>query len=128
LDVWKTKDNQIIAFHDADVKRITSREGAVADLTLAQIKNLSSEDGEKIPTLQEVLDFLDKKVTVVIELKETGIEDQVLEAVRERSLDRNVVLVSFLEDALRTIREKDKTVATGLIYANTAIPSKQPWN
>jgi glycerophosphoryl diester phosphodiesterase len=106
------------------LKRITNGEGAVADLTLAQIKSFSSEDGEKIPTLQEVLDFLDKIITVVIELKETGIEDQVLAAVHERSLDRNVVLVSFLEDSLRIVREKDKTIATGLIYAKHSNPIK----
>ncbi len=117
LDVRKTKDNKIVVIHDADVKRTTNGEGAMGELTLAQIKDLSMEGGETILTLEEALDFLGKKVVVVIELKETGIEEQVLAAVHERCLEKNVVLVSFLEDALRAVREKDKDIATGLIYA-----------
>ena len=68
LDVRKTKDNQIVVIHDADVKRTTNGEGLVSELTLKEIKNLSA-DGEKIPTLEETLDFLDK---VAEDLKKLG--------------------------------------------------------
>src|SRR4030065_2440741 len=61
LDVRKTKDNQLVVIHDADVKRTTDGEGLVCELTLAQIKGFSAGEGEKIPTLQEALDFLDKR-------------------------------------------------------------------
>ncbi len=124
LDVRKTKDNQIVVIHDADVKRTTDGEGLVGELSLGQIKGFSAEDGEKIPTLQEVLDFLDKKVKVLIELKETGVEEQVLAIVKERGLEHNVVIVSFLEDALKKIRELDGDIETGLIYVKHKNPVK----
>ncbi len=73
LDVRRTKDNQLVVIHDADVKRTTDGEDLVSELTLAQIKGFSAEDGEKIPTLKEALDFLDKKVKMLIELKEAGV-------------------------------------------------------
>ena len=57
LDVRKTKDNQLVVIHDADVKRTTDGEGLVSELSLAQIKGFSAEGGEKIPTLAEALDF-----------------------------------------------------------------------
>ena len=123
LDVRKTKDNKIVIIHDADVKRTTNGEGLVSELTLKEIKNLSA-DGEKIPTLEETLDFLDKKVKVFVELKETGIEEQVLSIVHAKSLEKNVVITSFLEDALKKIRELDKGVETGLIYAKHKNPIK----
>ncbi|MGD0995707.1 MAG: glycerophosphodiester phosphodiesterase family protein [Candidatus Bathyarchaeia archaeon] len=124
LDVRKTKDNQIVVIHDADVKRTTNGEGLVSELTLKEIKSFSAEKGEKIPTLEETLDFLDKKVKVVIELKETGIEEQVLSIVHMKSLEKNVVIVSFLEDALKKVRELDKDIETGLIYAKHKNPIK----
>ena len=124
LDVRKTKDNQIVVIHDADVKRTTDGEGLVSELTLAQIKGFSAEYGEKIPTLQETLDFLDKKVKVLIELKETGIEEQVLSILCERKLEKNVVIISFLEDALKKVRELNKDIDTGLIYARYNNPIK----
>jgi glycerophosphoryl diester phosphodiesterase len=123
LDVRKTKDNQLVVIHDADVKRTTDGEGLVSELTLAQVKGFSAE-GEKIPTLQEALDFLDKKVKVLVELKEAGIEEQVLSIVNARGLEKNVVIISFLEDALKKVRELNKSIETGLIYAIHTNPVK----
>ena len=124
LDVRKTKDGQLVVIHDTDVKRTTDGEGLVSKLTLKEIKGFSAEKGEKIPTLTEALDFLDKKVKIVVELKEAGVEEQVLVEVREHGLRKNVVLVSFLEDALRRVRELDKEVETGLIYVRHKNPVK----
>jgi glycerophosphoryl diester phosphodiesterase len=124
LDVRKTKDNQIVVIHDADVKRTTDGEGLVAELTLGQIKSFSAEGGEKIPTLGEALDFLGKKVEVLIELKELGVEEQVLTTIKERGLEHNVVIVSFLEDALKKVRELDGNIETGLIYVKHKNPLK----
>jgi glycerophosphoryl diester phosphodiesterase len=124
LDVRKTKDNQIVVIHDADVKRTTNGEGLVSELTLKEIKSFSAEGGEKIPTLEETLDFLDKKVKVFVELKETGVEEQVLSIVHAKGLEKNVVITSFLEDALKKVRELDKDIETGLIYAKHKNPVK----
>jgi glycerophosphoryl diester phosphodiesterase len=124
LDVRKTKDNHLVVIHDADIKRTTNREGSVNELTIKEIKDVSTEQGEKIPTLQEALDFLDKKVKVFVELKETGIEEQVLSIVHKKVLEKNVVITSFLEDALRKVRELDREIETGLIYANHKNPVK----
>jgi glycerophosphoryl diester phosphodiesterase len=124
LDVRKTKDNKLVVIHDADIKRTTTGKGLVAELTLKEIKGFSAEGGEKIPTLEEALDFLDKKVKVLIELKELGVEEQVLSSVHERRLEKNVIITSFLEDALRKVRELDKDIETGLIYAKHSNPVK----
>ena len=123
LDVRKTKDNQLVVIHDADVKRTTNDEGLVSELTLKETQSFSA-DGEKIPTLEETLAFLDKKVQVFIELKETGIEKQVLSIVHAKNLEKNVVIISFLEDALKKVRELDKDVTTGVIYAKHKNPIK----
>jgi glycerophosphoryl diester phosphodiesterase len=124
LDVRKTKDNQLVVIHDADVKRTTDGKGLVSELTLKEIKEFSAEQGEKIPTLKEALDFLDKKVKILIELKEAGVEEKMLAAVRENGLHKNVIIVSFIEEALRKVRELNKEVETGLIYVKHKNPIK----
>jgi glycerophosphoryl diester phosphodiesterase len=124
FDVRRTKDNQLVVIHDADVKRTTDGDGLVSELTLEEIKGFSAEKGEKIPTLKEALDFLDNKVKIVIELKETGVEDKVLAVVQEKGLQKNVVIVSFIEEALRKVKELDKEVKTGLIYVKHKYPVK----
>jgi glycerophosphoryl diester phosphodiesterase len=124
LDVRKTKDNQLVVIHDADIKRTTNGEGLVSELTFEEIESFSAEDGEKIPTLQEVLDFLDKKVKVLIELKEGGMEEAVLSTVHQCGSEENVIITSFLEDALKRVRELNPNIETGLIYAKHKNPVK----
>jgi glycerophosphoryl diester phosphodiesterase len=124
LDVRKTKDNQLVVIHDADVKKTTDGKGVVSELTLKEIKEFSTEKGEKVPTLKEALDFLDKKVKILIELKEEGVEEKVLSAVRENGLQKNVIIVSFIEEVLRKVRELNKEIETGLIYAKHKNPVK----
>ncbi|HUJ84928.1 MAG TPA: glycerophosphodiester phosphodiesterase family protein [Candidatus Acidoferrales bacterium] len=124
LDVRKTKDNQLVVIHDDNVKRTTNGDGLVCELTLKEIKGFSAEGGEKIPTLEEALDFLDNKVKVLVELKEEGIEKQVLSVIHERDLEKNVVITSFSETALKEVRELNDKVETGLIYAKHKNPLK----
>jgi len=124
LDVRRTKDDKIVVIHDAEVDRTTNGKGSVSELMLQEIKELVTEKGEKIPTLEEALDFLDKKVKILIELKETGLEEKVLSLIREKGLETNVIIVSFLEEALRKARELNDEVETGLIYVKHRNPIK----
>ncbi len=124
FDVRKTKDDRLVVFHDADVKRTTNGRGLVADLTLSEIKELSAEEEEKIPTLEEALDCIGNDARVFIELKDHGIEEQTLKIVHSRKLDQNYVIISYLEDVLRKIRDLDKNIETGLIYARHPHPEK----
>jgi glycerophosphoryl diester phosphodiesterase len=118
------RDGEIVVIHDAEVDRATNGKGLVSELTLKEIKRLDAGKGEKIPTLEEALDFLDNRVKILIELKEAGIEEKVLKLVREKGLEKNVIIISFLEDALRRVRELDKDVETGFIFVKHENPVK----
>lgn len=115
LDVRRTKDGEIVVIHDAEVDRTTDGKGLVSELTLSEIKRLSTEKGEKIPTLEEALDFLNRKVKILIEIKEVGIEEKVLDIVKKRGLEDNIIIISFHEEVLRRVREISKAIKTGLI-------------
>ncbi len=122
LDVRKTKDNEIVVIHNADVNKTTDGSGSVNELTLEEIKRFVTEKGEKIPTLEEVLDSVGKRVKALVELKETGIEEKVLDLIRRKGLIEKVIIVSFHEEALRKVRELNDKVATGLIYVRHKNP------
>lgn len=116
LDVRMTKDGELVVIHDATVDRTTNGKGPVSELTLKEIKELTADKGEKIPTLEEALDFLNRKVKILIEIKEVGIEGKVMEVVRRKGLEDNVIIISFYEEALKRVRELSDAVKTGLIY------------
>ncbi|KOG51640.1 MULTISPECIES: glycerophosphodiester phosphodiesterase family protein [Streptomyces] len=56
LDLRLSKDGALVAVHDPEVDRTTDGSGAVADLTLAELRELDAGQGEHVPVLEEVLD------------------------------------------------------------------------
>jgi glycerophosphoryl diester phosphodiesterase len=122
LDIRKTKDGRMVVIHDAEVDRTTNGRGPVSGLTLDEVKRLTTWKSEKIPTLEEALDFLDRKVKILVELKEIGLERNTLSLIREKGLEENVVIVSFHEEALRRMRKLSERVETGLIYVRHENP------
>jgi len=124
LDVRATSDGKIIVMHDPDVRRTTNGRGFVRRLALKRIRELKA-GGQKVPTLEEALDFIDGKVDrIFIELKEVGLEKRVLAAVKKRKLQKRVVLTSFKEKALANVRKLDRSTETGLVYIAHPNPVK----
>jgi len=70
LDVQLSRDGEVMVFHDYTLTRMTSDPRKVTDCTCAQLQALQlSGTGQAIPTLQEVLDTVDGRVPLLIELK-----------------------------------------------------------
>lgn len=69
LDVHVCKTGELIVIHDFTVDRTTNGSGTVSELTLSEIKALRINDHIEVPTLEEVLELVDKKCLINIELK-----------------------------------------------------------
>ena len=124
LDVRKTKDNELVVIHSDDVNKTTNGNGKVNELTLEQIKKLVTEKDEPVPTLEEVLDSVGKKVKILIEIKENGIEEKTISLIQKKKLLDNVVIISFHEEVLKKVREINDQVETGLVYVRHKNPIK----
>ncbi len=73
MDINVLKDGTVVVFHDISLDRLTGQSGNLSDLNYEQIKNLKLLDtDEHIPTLKEVLDFVNGRVPLLIELKPLG--------------------------------------------------------
>lgn len=120
LDVRKSNDGKIIVIHDDNLKRVFGKDISVNETTLIELKQLTRD---KIPTLEQALQFIDKKVErILVELKEVGYENKVLEIIEKENLNERVIIVSFHEPALLNVREVDGKIETGLIYAKHKNP------
>ena len=71
LDIQFSRDMAVVVFHDDDLLRLTGDPRMVRELTLAELKALplGGVDSARIPTLREVLDAVDGKTPLLIELK-----------------------------------------------------------
>lgn len=89
LDVYALQDGTVVVIHDETVDRTTDGSGNVIDKSLAEIKKLDAGDGEKIPTLSEVLDLINRKVCVHIELKGENTAKPVSSIIKEYVSKKN---------------------------------------
>src|SRR5204862_28415 len=79
-DLQLSRDAHFVAIHDATVNRTTNGQGAVHDMKLAELRRLDAGSwfgsefaGERIPTLEEVLEFSKKNdVVFYLEIKPGG--------------------------------------------------------
>jgi len=71
LDIQFTRDMQVVVFHDDNLGRLAGDARNVCDATLAELRllPLAGVDAARIPTLREVLDAVDGRVPLLIELK-----------------------------------------------------------
>ena len=68
IDVYAV-EGELVVIHDDDLDRTTNGTGRVMDQTLAHLRSLDAGNGQQIPLLSEVIELLDGKVGLNIELK-----------------------------------------------------------
>lgn len=126
-DLQLSRDARFVAIHDDSVDRTTNGKGKVHDQTLAALRKLdagswfgSEFTGERIPTLEEVLEFSKKHdVVFYLELKPAGSwggEHALIGALRESGEIPRSVVISFDPAILANLRKIEPTLMTGLLY------------
>ena len=120
LDLRQAKDGKLVICHDDNLKKVFGKDLPLNEATLEELKEVT---GNRIPTLQEALRFMDRKVEkILLELKEAGYEKKVLNVINKEGVGDRVIAISFLVDALVSVRNLDRNIETGLIYTKLRNP------
>lgn len=104
LDLHLSKDGALVVMHDADVARTTDGSGAIADHTLAELRELDAGEGERIPVFEEVVDAV--RAPIQAEIKDRAAARVLSAAIVERGLHDRVTVISFHDEALREVRDR----------------------
>jgi len=122
VDLRFTCDHKLVVIHDDTLERTTNGTGKVSNMTIEQLRALDAGKGERIPELSEALSVAKRySRPLVIELKEEGMEWQVLEEVTEAGLGDKVIISSFIHTSLRNLKEKAPEIKTGVIIASVPV-------
>ena len=116
FDVRSTKDNKIVIIHDETINRTSNGTGKVKDFTLNELLIFNFGKNEKIPTLKEVLSKYGNKYWLNIEIKEEGLEQQIVKLIKDHKISQKIVISSFLIPVLNKIKEFDKEIPTAFLY------------
>jgi glycerophosphoryl diester phosphodiesterase len=82
LDVYHV-ENELVVIHDDRLERTTNGTGYVQEQSLKYIRSLDAGEGEKIPFLKEILDLINGRIGINIELKGVNTAEPVVELIRE---------------------------------------------
>ena len=125
LDVHLSADDRVVVIHDERTGRVADRDLDVRASTLDELKTLDvgatfdpAFTGERIPTLEEVIDAVDRSTPFLVEVKEPGetterLNVQLLPLVD--ALAGRVTVQSFDADYLRAFRALRPDVPTGYL-------------
>ncbi len=69
FDIQLSKDGIPVVIHDETLERTTNGNGLVSDFTLKELQEFDAGNGEKIPSLQDVINMVDKRTRLFVELK-----------------------------------------------------------
>jgi len=123
IDVHCTSDGVPVLLHDDTVDRTTDGTGSVHEMTLDTVRALDAGarqfapqfQGQRIPTLAEVLDLTTGKALLQIEIKQPGIEEQVAAAVRDAGAIESCEVHSFAAKCVRAMRDVEPRMAAALL-------------
>jgi len=95
LDVRRSKEGELIVFHDRSLHRLTGKRGSIDECTLKEIKSFPLlNSSEKIPTLRETLESVDG--AFILHLKELDMEFSLKRLFKETQIDpERILIVSF---------------------------------
>ena len=123
IDVHCTSDCVPVLIHDDAVDRTTDGAGSIHEMTLAAARALDAGarqfapqfQGQRIPTLAEVLDLTAGKALLQIEIKQAGIEDQIARVVRDARAIDSCESHSFSAKCVRAMRDVEPRMAAALL-------------
>ncbi|MEM1649471.1 MAG: glycerophosphodiester phosphodiesterase family protein, partial [Sulfolobales archaeon] len=106
IDVQITLDRIAVVFHDEDLRRIAGINASIREMKYSDLSDIKI-NGEKIPTLEEVLSFSIDRIGVLIEVKKPGDEIHIMDLVRRLDASQWIAIISFHTEVLRNVKRLD---------------------
>jgi glycerophosphoryl diester phosphodiesterase len=141
LDLQATKDGSVVVIHDDTVDRTTDGRGRIGDLTLEEIRRLDAGAkfgaafrGERIPTLQELIDLVkaggNDRFRLNLEIKfadgregqPPDLEERVLAVLRDADFLPRVITQSFFHPSAAKMKRLAPSIPAGLLVGQRRQP------
>jgi glycerophosphoryl diester phosphodiesterase len=120
LDVHLSLDGHLVVIHDETIDRTTNGKGVVNQLTLSELKSFRINDKYFIPTLEEVLNLVNQRCFVNIELKNHKTAAKAVEVIEKYIADKDwnhthFIVSSFDWNALQQVRFLNDAIRIGVL-------------
>jgi len=96
IDIAVCNTGETLLMHDDKVDRCTDGKGYIAELSFDYLRTLNAGEGEIIPTLQEVINLIDGRRPLNIEIKGKGSSDEVAQIISNEIENKGRTVNDFL--------------------------------
>jgi glycerophosphoryl diester phosphodiesterase len=116
-------DRHLIVIHDDTLDRTTDGAGPVAEKTFAQLRSFDAGKGERIPTLAEIFDTVNRRAVINVELKGPATAEPVVRLIKEYVQERcwhyeDFLVSSFDLAQIETAKQLLPEIRTGALIYN----------
>jgi len=119
IDVFLIKSGELVVFHDEMLDSLTDASGKIEDFTLEELQKVVVKGNHQIPTLDEVIETVDRLVVLNIELKGKNTAKPtfaLLEKYYQKGWKKeDFVISSFLWNELEAFRKLDKQTPIAIL-------------
>ncbi len=127
LDIYVTKDKELVVIHDGTLDRTTNGTGNVQNMTLEEIRQYTANQSYKVPsaypdvkvpTFREYLEaFKDTDTQLFVELKseQNDLVPLFVEQVKEYDMEDQISVISFSTGQIKRVNDQMPTMSCGLL-------------
>ena len=115
FDLQKSLDNEIVISHDANLLRSAGILKNLRDMSIEEIKKIDMGAGERIPTLNELIEITKGKINLLPEIIAPGIITDLINVLSEENLINTSIVSSFEIAELLKVKEIEPGLKIGYL-------------
>ena len=122
IDVWQITTGELIVFHDAYLDRLTESSGSTDSLTYEQLSTIRLRNGEYIPTLESVIEFVKQhKIRVIVEVKHEKAIKATYELLNKALKYSDFIIGSFFHTSIMELKIEHPLVQTAIMFESVPV-------
>ena len=119
-DLQVTKDNQLICFHDFNLRRRFNLNKNVKDINYSALKKISNKRKAPVPKLKDLLRISRNKYPLLLEIKPLLTKRSLLNLIKLIKKTKKYGIFSFKEKNLINLYKLNKKLNLGLLFLSTS--------
>jgi glycerophosphoryl diester phosphodiesterase len=114
FDLRMSQDGHLISYHDCSIDNIK-----ISDLPYDRLQSIADKRGFQIPLFEDILKLCCNRISLDIEIKEEGYEEQIVSITTQYLDYSSFVMKSFNDGSIRKIKNLDPKIKVGLLLGGS---------
>ena len=119
-DLHATKDNQLVCFHDFNLRRKFNLNKKIKDINYSCLKKISNKRKATVPLLKDLLKISKNKYPLLLEIKPLLTKQSLLSLIKLIKKTKKYGIYSFKEKNLINLYKLNKKLPLGLLFPSTS--------